>query len=76
MSLIRHAFVKRLNFQFLLRCKIKMSKRGRKTSAIVAPKNQSICLTVTKMSVNVRFFLSLKFILWTVSRIKDVMKHQ
>ena len=54
--------------------KIKMFKRGRKTSAIVAPKYQ---LTVTKISVNISFFLFyLKCISWTVSRIKDVMKHQ
>ena len=41
-SLIVNVFVKRLYFQFLLRCEIKMPKRGRKTFAIVAPKYQSI----------------------------------
>ena len=37
-----HVFVKRLYFQFLLWCKIKIAERGRKTSEIVAPKYQPI----------------------------------
>jgi len=83
-SLIVRVFVKRLYCQFILRCEIKMPKRGRKTSAIVAPKYLSITnfLETRKQEpisaelFVLSIFFSFKFILRTVSRIKDVMKHQ
>ena len=80
-----HVFVKRLYFQFLLQCEIKIAKRGRKTSENVAPKYQPIAnffesrkqepISAESFVLSI-LFVSLTFILWTVSRIKDVMKHQ